>query len=422
MRRACARPFYILLILLAASALSADEGPASPLPHPHESPEIVADPLLSLAEVVRLAAEREPGAAVVVARRVEADALEADARRLLAGAPAVAAGYITDDPGSSHGYRQWDSLLELPLWWPGQRSGRRQLARAAKSAAGRAASTHVLDVAGRVRQAIAELALAKNRLELTDADWRAAEELAAKVGRGVELREFAQRDLLLARSASLERRFDHLEALEESRHTAESYLLLTGLSRWPADWQERADGSIRLADHPSLLLAGDEALWADAELLRQRRDQWGNPVLALGSQHERPLGGLDFDNRFVSAIRIPLGRRKDARGQVASAQRAAAEARRDRLRLERRLQERLAHAEHRMALAQTRRSTAHEQAEIALEYTRLTQRAFELGETALASLLRARARSFAAQLESHEAVILHRFSAAQLNQALGVVP
>lgn len=380
------------------------------------------DPVLTLREVVLRTVEREPGSEVIVARREEAAELQNNATRLLAGAPSIEAFYISDGLSSDDGYRQWDVALEFPLWWPGQRSGRRLSARAAGSAASHAERAHALQVAGWVRQAVAELALARVRLELTEAEWRAEDELASQIERAVALEELAERDLLLARSASLDRKLLYLEALEESGHSEGSYFLLTGFSSWPGDWSEILADSESFENHPLLLLAKDEAARAQGELDRLTADQWGHPRLAVGTQHEREESGANFDDRIVAGVRIPLGRRGDAQAEIAGARRALAEARRDHRRLERELRERLTKAEHRYLLASERVSTAAEQAEMAAEYLRLTERGFGLGESDLGNLLRARSRSTAAQQTHREALILKQSSTSEMNQALGVVP
>lgn len=419
--------FHLLTVLLLvtlgyqnAAAESSIDTNADRNGHGHIVIEV--DPVLTLREVVVQTAEREPGSEVVVARREEAAALENNATRLLAGAPSIAASYISDSLSSDDGYRQWDVALEFPLWWPGQRSGRRLSARAAGSAASHAQRAHALQVAGWVRQAVAELALSRVRLELTDAEWRAADELAAQIERAVALEELAERDLLLARSASLDRRLLYLEAVEESGHSESNYFLLTGRSNSPGDWSEIPADHASFEHHPLLLLAAEETARAQGELDRLAADQWGNPRLALGTQHEREESGANFDDRIVAGVRIPLGRRSDAQGAIAGARRALAEARRDQNRLERELRGRLAKAEHRYSLASERVSTASEQAEMAAEYLRLTERGFGLGESDLGNLLHARSRSIAAEQAHRESIILKQSSAGQMNQALGVVP
>jgi hypothetical protein len=269
---------------------------------------------------------------------------------------------------------------------------------------------------------VADLALARVRLELTEAEWRAEDELATQIERAVALEELAERDLLLARSSSLDRKLLYLEALEESGHSDGSYFLLTGLSSWPGDWSEIPADPDSFENHPLLLLAAEETARAQGELDRLTADQWGNPILAVGTQHEREESGANFDDRIVAGVRIPLGRRSDAQAEIAGGRRALAEARRDHRRLERELRGRLTEAEHRLSLASERVSTAAEQAEMAAEYLRLTERGFGLGESDLGKLLRARSRSIAAEQTHREALILQQSSAGQMNQALGVVP
>jgi hypothetical protein len=280
----------------------------------------------------------------------------------------------------------------------------------------------LLEVAGWVRQSVAELSLTRVRLELTEAEWRAEDDLALRIERAVALEELAARDLLLARSSSLDRRLLYLEALEESRHSEGTYFLLTGLSSWPDDWSELPADRISFENHPLLLLAVEEVARAQAELDRLTADQWGNPIVALGTQHERETSRDNFDDRIVAAVSIPLGRRGDAQAEVAAARRRLSEVRRDHGRLQRELRGRLTEAEHRFSLSGERISAAAEQAEMAAEYLRLTERGFGLGESDLINLLRARSRAVAAEQTHREALILYQSSAAEINQALGVVP
>lgn len=414
----------LALACLAAPVAMAGAGAEPPVVEAdgHDHPELTVDPALTLAETVRVAAAREPGARVVGARAEEAEALHRDAGRWLADAPAIAVGHVTDVVGRDAGYRQWDAVLELPLWWPGQRGPRREKAVAAGAAAEQADIAHRLEVAGRIRASLASLSLARNHLELARAELEAEEALAAKVARAVELGELAERDLLLARSASLERRTLYLEALEEHRHAEADYFLLTGLHRRPADWGEALATDGDLSGHPALRLARDDVAIARAEVERLEKTRWGFPTLAIGSQHERDIGSADYSNRLAAGVRVPLGRRDHTVSGVAQARRALAEARRDAERLEIELQGRLLRAEHGLALVDERLATAVRQSRMAGDYLRLTERGFALGEIDLATLIRARASANGAERTLREAEILRRFRIAEYNQALGVVP
>ncbi|MCP4907427.1 MAG: TolC family protein [bacterium] len=411
-----------LAALVLFNALNASAEPPDPALEAHAHIRIEPQSSLSLREVIRTTAAQEAGTEVIAARRAEADAFAWDAKRLWPEPPSLSANHVTDRIGTDDGYRQWNTGLELPLWWPGQRRGRRNRARAAAAAAGHAEQAHLLEVAGWVRQAIAELALAGVRVELAEAEWRAEDALADQIERAVALQELSERDLLLARSASLDSRIHFLEALEESRHAEGDYALLTGLSASPSDWTEATSERTTLEAHPLLLLARENIARAEAEIRKLQNDQWGHPVVAFGSQHERDAGNDDFDNRILAGLRIPLGRRGDTRVELAMAQRALAESQRDTRRLERRLQGALAQAEHRLALAGERARTATERARMASEYRRLTEIGFGLGEADPGTLLRARALATSAEQTRRETQILYQFGIAELNQALGVIP
>src|SRR5690606_25167546 len=90
------------------------------------------DATLSLADLVQATAAFEGGAPVVEAMQGSAAAMQRAARHPLPAAPAIAAGVAADGFGDrGQGYRQGRVGLELPVWWPQQRTGRRAIAAAA---------------------------------------------------------------------------------------------------------------------------------------------------------------------------------------------------------------------------------------------------------------------------------------------------
>lgn len=91
---------------------------------PHESV-LHANPALTLAELVRATARLGPGRFEVEGRIQEASLLDRAARRWLPGPLAIQGLYMNDAVGSGEGYRQWDVMLEIPVWWPGQGAPRR---------------------------------------------------------------------------------------------------------------------------------------------------------------------------------------------------------------------------------------------------------------------------------------------------------
>ncbi len=389
--------------------------------HPHESV-LRANPALTLAELVRATARLDPGRFEVEGRTREASLLDRAARRWLPGPLAIRGDYLSDEVWSAEGYRQWDAMLELPVWWPGQRAPRGELARAADSALAASRTVQLLESARRVRHAVATLALARNQLELARSEWAAQSVLAERVRRAVELGEVSERERLLAESETLGRKLEYLAALEEAQHAEESYRILTGREDWPANWQEEPAPPIDLAEHPLVALARAETTAAEAHVHRLERAQWGSPTFEIGRQSERDRSGVAFNDRIVAGIRIPIGKAGTAELEEAAARRALSAARRDAARLDRALRESRARAEHQLELADRRVATSAEQASIARRHLDLTERGHALGEVDLATLLRARLRWTAAERLRREARILQQRQIAEWNQALGVIP
>lgn len=410
-----------MLLLVAVAAPSFAEEDAAP--HQHDVGVIRADPALSLAELVRLTAEREGGAPYVAELAAEATELERIARRPLADAPAAVLGYGADGWGArGGGYRIARAGIELPVWWPRQGSGRRRLADAAQSGSLAALRLHHIEVAGWLRERLADLALADVVLAAAERDEHRAEELLAAVERAAELGERAGADVLLMRAEVLDLRLARRAAWEEHRHAADSYHLLTGLYRRPQDWHEGDAAAEKLSEHPQLAVADARVARARAEVERLLAERWGHPSLALGSEHEREERAHSFSDRFVLGVRIPLGTSPAAAGALAAARVAVREAERDRARAEREVRQRLAESEHALALAKSRVEISEERARLTADYLRRMRRGFDLGEVDLTLLLRAQERARAAERDARVAAVLAHFHVAQRNQALGVVP
>lgn len=384
--------------------------------------ELVADPALSLGDLVVETAEREPGHWLVDARQADAKTFDRAASRWLSDRASATGGFITDAVGADDGYSQWDALLELPLWWPGQRSSRRSLARAARASAAASTEAHLLETAGLVRTALAALAITRNRESFALAEWQTQLEWVAQVRRAVELGETAEIDLLLAERECLEREIGYREASEEARHAEESYRILTGRETHPSEWEEAPAGPTDIAAHPLLRQAHAEITEAEAALQVLDREQWGAPTVALGGQGERADSSTPTSNRLVTLVRIPLGRGTSTDFERVAIRRRVALARRDAGRLERILRERRAAAEHQLELAVRRAAVGTDRERIADQRLELTERGHALGELDVAALMGARIASLEARRAAREAEILHALHVAEWNQSLGVIP
>ncbi|QVL47317.1 MAG: hypothetical protein KFB96_16570 [Thiocapsa sp.] len=118
----------------------------------------------TLAEAVGAAlalAEQTPR---VTAARREADAIRTQAGSLVAQDPALRVKYLSDELTEGGGANEWEAMVDLPLWLPGQRGARREVAGALDTQAGALERLLRWEMAGRVRQAAWEAAFAEGRL------------------------------------------------------------------------------------------------------------------------------------------------------------------------------------------------------------------------------------------------------------------
>jgi cobalt-zinc-cadmium efflux system outer membrane protein len=388
----------------------------------HDGVRVRVDSQLTLAEVVRLAGERDPGRVEVEARQAQGEALQRASRRWLAGAPSVFGIVVDDSVDNDDGYRQWDTGLQLPLWVPGQVAPRRRIAEAAGEAAVDANAVHALEVAGLVRAALGSLVLGEARRDRTHLDHDAELAFADRLEQAVELGEVAERELLLVRGGVLERELACFEASEALARAHANWGLITGLDRRPAVWREPPARGRSFEEHPQIRLARAEIEQAEATVERIERANWGNPSLTLGSQHERTSRGVDWDHRFVAGLQIPLGRADPVSSGAISARRDLAEARRSAGQIERTLRALQQQNEHRLELARRRVENTARHRLLATHHLDLVERGFALGEVDLPALMEARSEARGALWAEREAEIVRDILIGEVNQALGVIP
>lgn len=400
-----------------------DAGPYGPLS---------GDPGLSLGEVVRAAVQRLPERLEPQAREREAEALERRAAAWLPGNPALAISHTNDAVGTDAGNREWEGGLEIPLWRPGQRSARRDLAEgaAAQAQAGREALR--LEAAGRVRERLWGLALQRKRVAMARIELETAEALEEKVTRRFELGDLPRSEVLMARDRVVQKEAALAEARSGLRARRADYRRLTGLERTPQQWREpQAEGGQApagpepyaelLRDHPALSRArrAVERRRAQRELAGEEAAE--SPSLMLGTRRERGAGG-ETVNSLQASLHIPLGQRTQTQYQRASAGVELAQAESRLARLRRDLRGALERAHEAVAAARELLRRARRREETAGETLEMARRAFEAGEYDLIDLLRVQDRYAAArQARAQQALELQR-AIARYNQAAGEVP
>lgn len=398
---------------------------AASLPDAHEAHgAVAADPALTLRAALEAALARDPGQERLDAGGEEVEMLGRAARAWTPEPIAIAGRGATDDALGSHdGYRAWEAGVEVPLWIPGQRSARRRVAEHARAGLDAGRARRALEVAGMLRELLAEWTRERARVEVAGHALAAAEALEAAVRRAAELGEVADRERLLAEEETLGRRDELLRARAALREVELRWLAATGLARAPADGVEaRAPERPLGADHPLLAEAEARVARAEAALAQALRDQWSTPLVAIVSEHERDARGETTNDRLGFGLRLPLGRSGAAQGRVAEARLAVGDARAHFGELRRALEVQLRDAVHQLGLSADRLDVAEARRALAARNLRLEERAFALGESDLMDRLRIQARAFEAELALHEARADRQLALARHNQALGMLP
>ncbi len=372
--------------------------------------------------VLAAALARSPQQQVLRARAEQVNALGRRGDSLLADAPAVNLRYQTDQIGSDGGLREYEAGVELPLWRPGQRHANQVLARSAGKALEQSRAVLMLDVAGRVRDSVWQVALRQNNLALTRAEWQTAQALERDVNKRVQRGEMARADSLLAREESLRKQVVYLQTEAALRHAQDQYRSLTGLTRLPRSRAEVLSTRDSVARHPLLAEAEANVSQTRAWLEAVRQASGGSPQLLLGGRRERGVVTDNYVDSVGISLRLPLGTAAHTGAGISEAARVYAEALASRDSVQRRLQVQLHEAEHSLHATRSALQIAAEQNRLAKENLRLAHIAFSAGETDLVGLLRVQALAFAAQRNEQELKIMLQRAVSRYNQAVGVLP
>ena len=378
---------------------------------------------VGLADAVNAAFARDPVGQMVEAKKALGDAREARANQLLSGNPSFNLKYQTDAIGSDNGYREWESGVELPLWWPGQRTALEREGQRTFVAAEAFALSRQLDVAGEVRERVWELALARSSRKEAQLAYTGARELEHDIARRVEAGELPRSDLLLAQKEAINRE-DALQQTDNRVRQAERrFTHYTGLEMQSPMAAETLSGASELTEeHPKLRLAEAEVEVARAHRDRVQTERFEGTSLWLGGKTTRDASGDDTDSAVGIEVTLPIGSRVQSAPAQAEAEAALTEALASREQTRRELQEALAVGILEYQRAEEALERSRRKQSLADESLRLSQRAFELGETDLVRLLQARSDALAAHHELETRRLEVGLAMARLNQTLGVIP
>lgn len=377
---------------------------------------------VSLRTALDQAWETSPQAQTLESKRAESDAQSVAANSLLPGAPIVILAHRGDQLTKNAGLNEWEVGIALPIWLPGQRDARQRQAQASKDGLEASMRALRLKLAGELREVIWQVRQAQIQVQLDESRTQTAKKLATDVARRVRAGELAKTDLNLTENDWRTAQAAVLLSRTRLLQAQQAYSTLTGMTALPDDISESALPKSLPDDHPLLEEARKAIETAHAQVRLTGESRRDNPELELGMRRERGSLNDPYGDSVTIALRLPLS--TDARNLplISAAQtalvRAQSEYERIRLTLEFQIQQ----AEQSLQATDQLLELAQQQHAAAQENLELIQTSFNLGESDLFALLRARAAAFEAGQTYNQQETTQALSRARLNQAQGVLP
>ncbi|MEE9493906.1 MAG: TolC family protein [Gammaproteobacteria bacterium] len=399
--------FLLATLLLANTATVAETAPNN----------------LAIQTVIEAALERYPELVLPEAVRQQSDAIRQQASSFLADDPSLTLRHENDELTDNFGFRGWEGSVQLPLWLPGQRKRHLDIAAATEQEAAALTPFYKWRVSGEVRELLWSIRIAEAQAALAQTALDSAQALETDIDKRVQAGELAVTDQILARQETLAREITLNTTTANLSALRKEYEVLTGLSELPASIVEMDAQGTGLSDqHPALVAADLRINLARSVRDKSRHEKRTNPVLAIGTRHERAESGQPYDTIMTLELSLPLGLKGHSAPAIADAERQLTEQQVSYASIQRDIEkQRVLAVSEKQRTAQALR-LARQQQQLAAERIRLIRRAFELGESDLFTLLQAQKLALAAERDLQISQLEQGRAIARYNQALGVIP
>ena len=408
----------IALLLLAAPLVLAE-------PAQHDADHIDAlkvNPNLQFHDVLEKTIVRNPMQATLQSREFMVNAKSLVANAMLPSTPAINILHQNDTLGSGRGEREWQAELELPVWLPNQRNNRLKVADATQSNIVASRESLRLQVAGLLRDAVWDIAFNENNNALATSKLALANTLQRDIEKRYQAGEMAKTDAMLAQQETLRAEKEQLRAEAELMHARHRYFLLTGLRELPASFEEKQSSLDDYSQSSIWVEAQSKVGLAETERALAQVESHENLQVLLNMR--RSQGAFDnMSNDSVGVkVRIPFGGDTRAAPIKAAAEMHVGAAQTEQESLRNTLETMMHEAEHNLSVSRAELLIVTKQYEIAKESTKLAQKAFQLGETDLVSLMRVQSQTYEAERAFTTRQIQVQWDIAHYNQAVGVLP
>jgi len=405
----------ISITLLACSSATAAEASHSPLTKSER---------FSIAEVFSNAVEHAPEMLSSPARQDQASQYSKVGNSMIVGNPSLQGSYIDDRVLDSVGLREIEARLQISLWRPGQRQQAQILGDRYQYLNESWRLNLRWEVAGRVRQVLAELQRAETMLQLRQQAIASTEQLhqlteALYLNGSVAQLDVMQSEALLLQQQGL--LFNAEAALIDAEL---NYTMLTGLSVRPATaYSEAQSEHAEIAqDHPLLQYLQANIDVADSQVERIRRQANGSPLLGFGVRRERGSRQQEYIDSLGLSLNIPVGKSPVAAAQISDARRQQADLLVARQQAYRQLNRDLQEASHLIELTDQQLGLTEAQFNLSQQRSTIARSAFELGETDLLQAVLALQQAQAAEQELRSLELRRQSLIIEYNHTLGILP
>jgi len=382
---------------------------------------VVIDATLSLPKLIDLTMQKYPDTAWLTSLEEEAAAIAERSKSWTAGASYASIGYQSI---STFRLNYATGSVQVPLWNLGQRDAEHKLADQSETSAEAQAVAIKLRVAGLVRGALWDMALAKVHYDQAQVDLDTYEKLLATIKRYVEVGDLPRSDELMAQSELLQKRSAFTMAEAELMHSRKRYASITQTTKVPAAYEENLAALKEIGqNHPTLVAINSKIERKQAEI---------NAIKSIGSGQTNVIAGILSDEGvdprsnkaefFNVGVSIPFGGKAHIAPQIASINVELNRLIADREQLYRDLEQAHHEAEHNLEVNRVELDTANEQKKVSEELLKMTHLAFSVGEIDLMDLLRIQSRTQQAILNAKVRAVMLERDKALYNQAVGVMP
>jgi len=386
----------------------------------HHDP-LEIDKTLTLSKVIDLTMETHPDINLIASLEEESAAISERSKSWTAGASQIAIGYQSI---STFRLNYGSANLMIPIWNFGQRDAQENLAKEAEKNVGLQALSIKLRVAGLVREALWNMALAKIRFEQAREERQTAKHLLETIKRRVEVGDLPLADKLLAETEFLQKQSVLIMAEAELMHTHKRYTSITRIVKVPVVHDEDLVGVKELGrNHPSLVAINGEIDRKQAEI---------NALKAVGSGQTNVVAGILSDEGidyrsnhaefFNVGVVVPFGGSAHAQPQIAALNVELTTLTSQQEMLYRELEQAHHEAEHNMEVNEVELENANERKKVSEELLKMTQLAFSVGEIDLMDLLKIQSQTQQSILYAKERAVIMKRDIAFYNHAIGVVP